>query len=92
VLHERNLKDVHRYVLRWVPQREEAEDITAQVFAAAFASLPRFRGQCSPYLWLLGGATPAPRRRKSGRSETGSSMPASDKKSKIYRLRAEVSE
>jgi len=54
VLHERYLKDVYRYVLRRVPQREEAEDITAQVFAAAFASLPRFRGQCSPYLWLLG--------------------------------------
>ena len=54
VLHERYMKDVLRYVLRRVPQREEAEDITAQVFAAAFQSLPRFRGQCSPYLWLLG--------------------------------------
>jgi RNA polymerase sigma-70 factor, ECF subfamily len=54
VLHERYLKDVFRYVLRRVPRREEAEDITAQVFAAAFVELPRFRGQCSPYLWLLG--------------------------------------
>jgi RNA polymerase sigma-70 factor (ECF subfamily) len=32
---------------------EEAEDITAEVFIAAFAALPRFRGQCSPYVWLL---------------------------------------
>ncbi len=54
VLHERYLQDVLRYVLRRVPQREEAEDIIAQVFAAAFASLPRFRGQCALYLWLLG--------------------------------------
>src|SRR5262245_812900 len=53
-LHERHLEDVLRYVLRRVPSVEEAEDITAEVFAAAFVGLPRFRGQCSPYLWLLG--------------------------------------
>ena len=54
VLHEQYLEDVFRYVLRRVPRWEEAQDITAQVFAAALAGLPRFRGQCSPYLWLLG--------------------------------------
>src|SRR5438270_455085 len=54
VLHERYLNDVFRYVSRRVPQREEAEDITAEVFAAAFVGLPRFRGQCPPLLWLLG--------------------------------------
>jgi RNA polymerase sigma-70 factor (ECF subfamily) len=53
-LHERYLKDVFRYVLRRVPRPEEAEDITAQVFAAAHAGLGRFRGDCPPYLWLLG--------------------------------------
>jgi RNA polymerase sigma-70 factor (ECF subfamily) len=53
-LHERYLTDVFRYVLRRVPRKEEAEDITAQVFAAAFEGLGRFRGQCAPYLWLLG--------------------------------------
>jgi RNA polymerase sigma-70 factor (ECF subfamily) len=37
-----------------VARREEAEDITMAVFAAAFADLPRFRGQCPPLLWLLG--------------------------------------
>jgi RNA polymerase sigma-70 factor (ECF subfamily) len=52
-LHERYLEDVYRYVLRRVPRVEEAEDITADVFAAAAAALPRFRGQCPPYLWLL---------------------------------------
>lgn len=54
VLHERYLEDVFRYVLRRVPSVPEAEDITAEVFAAAAASLRRFQGQCAPYLWLLG--------------------------------------
>jgi RNA polymerase sigma-70 factor (ECF subfamily) len=53
-LHERHLEDVLRYVLRRVPRQEEAEDITAEVFAAAFVGLPRFHGPGSPYLWLLG--------------------------------------
>jgi RNA polymerase sigma factor (sigma-70 family) len=53
-LHERHLEDVLRYVLRRVPRQEEAQDITAEVFAAAFVGLPRFRGPGSPYLWLLG--------------------------------------
>ena len=54
VLHERYLDEVFRYVLRRVPRVEEAEDITAEVFAAAAVGLPRFHGQVSPYLWLLG--------------------------------------
>jgi RNA polymerase sigma-70 factor (ECF subfamily) len=52
-LHERYMEDVFRYVLRRVLLVEEAEDVTADVFAAATAGLPRFRGECPPYLWLL---------------------------------------
>lgn len=52
-LYERYLEDLFRYVLQRVPSQEEAEDIAAEVFAAAFAALPRFRGDCPPYLWLL---------------------------------------
>ena len=52
-LHERHLKEVYAYVLRRVLNREEASDITAEVFAAAIAGLPRFQGRCPPYLWLL---------------------------------------
>jgi RNA polymerase sigma-70 factor (ECF subfamily) len=73
VLHERYLKDVFQYVLRRVPRREDAEDITAQVFAAAFVQLPRFRGECPPYLWLLGIARrqiAAALRQRSSRRET----------------------
>jgi RNA polymerase sigma-70 factor, ECF subfamily len=52
-LHERYLEDVFRYVLRRVLLVEEAEDITADVFAFATAGLHRFRGECPPCLWLL---------------------------------------
>jgi RNA polymerase sigma-70 factor (ECF subfamily) len=80
VLHERYLEDVFRYVLRRVPRWEEAQDITAQVFAAAFVGLPRFRGDCSPYLWLLGIARrqiAAALRRRAARPETlASELPA----------------
>lgn len=53
-LHARYLDDVSRYVSRRVTNREEAEDITVEVFTAAFQGLPRFKGQCDPRLWLLG--------------------------------------
>src|SRR5436190_23777998 len=52
-LYERHLEDVFRYVLHRVRRPEEAEDITADVFAAAFTGLSRFRGHCAPRLWLL---------------------------------------
>jgi RNA polymerase sigma-70 factor (ECF subfamily) len=73
VLHERYLNEVFRYVSRRVPRREDAEDITAEVFTAAFVELSRFRGQCSPYLWLLGIARRKivdSLRRRSARPET----------------------
>lgn len=53
-LQERYLRDVFEYVARRISDREEAEDITAEVFAAAFSALPRFRHECSPRVWLLG--------------------------------------
>jgi RNA polymerase sigma-70 factor (ECF subfamily) len=72
-LHERYLEDVFRYVVRRVPGIEEAEDITAEVFAAAAAGLAGFRGQCPPHLWLLGIARrkiAAALRRRAARRET----------------------
>jgi RNA polymerase sigma-70 factor, ECF subfamily len=72
-LYERHLEDVFRYVLHRVSRPEEAEDITADVFAAAFAGLSRFRGQCPPHLWLLSIARRKiidARRRRSARPET----------------------
>jgi RNA polymerase sigma-70 factor (ECF subfamily) len=73
------LEDVFRYVVRRVPWIEEAEDITAEVFAAAAAGLPRFRGQCPPRLWLLGIArrkiADALRRRSARRETLASELP-----------------
>lgn len=72
-LHERYLEDIFRYVVRRVPGIEEAEDITAEVFAAAAAGLSGFRGQCPPHLWLLGIARrkiAASLRRRAARRET----------------------
>lgn len=53
-LHEQYLGTIFRYVSRRIPQRQDAEDVTAEVFAAAFQALPRFRGQIRVELWLLG--------------------------------------
>ena len=72
-LHERYLKEVFRYVLQRVTTIEEAEDITAEVFAAAATGLPRFRGECAPHLWLLSIARrqiARAHRRKAARRET----------------------
>jgi RNA polymerase sigma-70 factor (ECF subfamily) len=72
-LHERYLDSVYSYVARRVPRREEAEDITAEVFVAALTSLPKRRGNAfaSPYPYLLGIArrkiSDAHRRRQRGR-------------------------
>lgn len=52
-LYARHLDDVYRYVWQRVPSVADAEDITAEVFAAAAAGIARFRGECPPYLWLL---------------------------------------
>ncbi len=53
-LHERYLDDVFRYAARRLKRREDAEDVTAETFAAAFAALPKYRGDVEPKLWLLG--------------------------------------
>jgi len=53
-LHQRYLADVFAYVARRIPNRHEAEDVTAEVFAAAFVALPDRRGTQGPYPWLLG--------------------------------------
>ena len=48
------LDDVYRFVSRRIAIREEAEDLTIDVFGAAFRSLPRFRGDADVKTWLFG--------------------------------------
>lgn len=53
-LHQRTLERVFAYVRRHCRRREDAEDLTAEVYAAAVASIDRFRGEASVLTWLIG--------------------------------------
>jgi len=54
-VYEANFARVYVYVARRVPGREEAEDVTAEVFQQALAGLGRFEWQGTPFIaWLLG--------------------------------------
>ncbi|HEX5323626.1 MAG TPA: sigma factor [Capsulimonadaceae bacterium] len=53
-LHVRYLDTVYGYVTRRVSTVQEAEDVTAEVFAAAVEALPRFGGRSSATAWLIG--------------------------------------
>jgi RNA polymerase sigma-70 factor (ECF subfamily) len=48
------LERVFRYLLLRVGRREEAEDLTAEVFAAAVAGIDQYRGGASVVTWLIG--------------------------------------
>jgi len=53
-LYEINFERVYAYVARRVPDRDQAEDLTADVFHRALASLPRFEWRGAPFAaWLL---------------------------------------
>ncbi|HXM46186.1 MAG TPA: sigma-70 family RNA polymerase sigma factor [Bryobacteraceae bacterium] len=52
-LYELNFERVYAYVARRMGSREEAEDVTAEVFQQAFANLPRFEWRGVPFAaWL----------------------------------------
>jgi RNA polymerase sigma-70 factor, ECF subfamily len=54
-LYEDNFERVYAYVTRRVGNREEAQDVTADVFHQALAALPRFEWRGLPFVaWLLG--------------------------------------
>lgn len=53
-LYEQNSERVYAFVLRRVRNREEAEDITSEVFHRALANLPRFEWRGAPFAsWLF---------------------------------------
>jgi RNA polymerase sigma-70 factor (ECF subfamily) len=54
-LYENNFERVYAYVARRVGNREEAQDVTADVFHQALAGLPQFEWRGLPFVaWLLG--------------------------------------
>ena len=53
-LYENNLERVYAYIARRVGNREEAQDLTAEVFHQALANLARFEWRGLPFAaWLL---------------------------------------
>jgi RNA polymerase sigma-70 factor, ECF subfamily len=53
-LYEHNFERVYAFVIRRTRNRDEAEDITADVFHKALAGLPRFEWRGVPFVaWLL---------------------------------------
>ena len=54
-LYEANFDRVYAFVARRLPSREEAEDVTAEVFHQALSGLASFEWQGTPFVaWLLG--------------------------------------
>ncbi len=53
-LYEENFERVYAFVVRRVKTREEAEDLTSEVFQKALANLPRFKWRGVSFVaWLL---------------------------------------
>jgi RNA polymerase sigma-70 factor (ECF subfamily) len=54
-LYEANFDRVYAFVVQRVPSRQEAEDVTSEVFHQALAGLAGFEWQGTPFVaWLLG--------------------------------------
>lgn len=45
-------KKIFNLILRYISDREEAEDLTQETFVNAFKSFPTFRGECKIHTWL----------------------------------------
>lgn len=53
-LYEHNFERVYAYIARRVPGREEAQDLTAEVFHHALANLAKYQWRGVPFVaWLL---------------------------------------
>lgn len=54
-LYEQNFHRVYAFIARRVPSRDQAQDLTAEVFHQALASIGSFRWQGAPFIsWLYG--------------------------------------
>lgn len=75
-VYENYFELVYAYVARRVRNRDEAEDLTAEVFRKALASLPRFKWRGAPFAaWLFRIASNmiADRTKRVGRETAGAS-------------------
>jgi len=77
-LYQKNFDRVYAFIARRVPSRQDAEDLTAEVFHEALRNLARFEWRGVPFVaWLLGiaGNRLADRWRRSGKQQE---VPAND--------------
>ncbi len=75
-LYERNFERVYAYVARRVPSRQEAEDLTADVFHRALENLAKFEWRGVPFVaWLYRIASNSISDRRTRNSRETSDMP-----------------
>jgi RNA polymerase sigma-70 factor (ECF subfamily) len=76
-LHELYLERIHAFVSRRIPNTQDAEDVTCEVFAAAYQNLGKAHGE--PLLWLYGIARRkvADATRRSVREQRPEALPSS---------------
>ena len=77
-LYERHFERVYAYAVHRVRDRDAAEDLTAEVFHKALASLPRYEWRGAPFgAWLIRIAANAvaDRRKRAGREIASASPP-----------------
>jgi len=77
-LYERHFERVYAYAVHRVRDRDAAEDLTAEVFHKALASLPRYEWRGAPFgAWLIRIAANAvaDRRKRAGREIVSASPP-----------------
>jgi RNA polymerase sigma-70 factor, ECF subfamily len=78
-IYEANFARVYAFVARRVPGREEAEDITAEVFHQALAGLAGFEWRGTPFIaWLLGIASNLVARRWKGAVAAQTEVPVDE--------------
>ena len=90
-LYERNFERVYAYVVRRVRSREEAEDVTSEVFQRALANLRRFEWRGAPFaawLYRLAAHAVSDRLRQAGR-ETGLPTSAEELEDPVARRQVE---
>lgn len=86
-LYQRNFHRVYAFVARRVHNRDEAEEVTAEVFHEALLNLQRFQWRGAPFAaWLLRIAanTVSDRRRCEARHGAGTEDPLDEVEAEVY--------
>ncbi|HEY6046384.1 MAG TPA: sigma-70 family RNA polymerase sigma factor [Pyrinomonadaceae bacterium] len=94
-VYEQYFELVYAYIARRTRHREEAEDLTAEVFRKAFEHLPRFKWTGAPFAaWLfrIGSNLMADRAKRSARAEINDNPPSSSRSAQAQQTEVEMAE